>query len=100
MGKSLLQQRREEIGFTLRDVESITNGEISNAYLSQLEHGKIKSPSVHIILHLSAAYATPFDVIAEWLGHPPPPPLPTRSECGRPMFPGPARFLIDQEQSA
>ena len=29
---------------TLRAVEESTNGEVSNAYLSQLEHGRISKP--------------------------------------------------------
>lgn len=64
-----LKARRLALGFSLRDVEQITDGEVSNAYLSQLENGKIKSPSLHVCLHLSAAYATPMETVAGWFGH-------------------------------
>lgn len=45
---------REERGFTLRDVENISG--VSNAYLSQLESGKIRRPSVQTIYTLSKVY--------------------------------------------
>lgn len=65
-----LKARREQIGFTLRDVEAITDGRVSNAYLSQLENGKIKSPSIAICRDLAAAYAVPMETIADWLSVP------------------------------
>lgn len=42
-----LRQIRKQRGLTLRQVEEITG--ISNAYLSQLETGKIKKPSHHVV---------------------------------------------------
>lgn len=63
-----LRERRQKLGLSLRDVEEITAGAVSNAYLSQIETGKIKNPSILIARHLSAAYAVPLDTVAEWLG--------------------------------
>lgn len=40
---------------SLRDVERISNGAISNAYLSQIETGKVKDPASRMLLHISAA---------------------------------------------
>ena len=62
--------RRMELGFTLRDVEHITGGQVSNAYLSQLENGKIKSPSLRIVCALAAAYAVSVETLQEWLHFP------------------------------
>lgn len=42
-----LRQIRKQRGLTLRQVEEMTG--ISNAYLSQLETGKIKKPSHHVV---------------------------------------------------
>ncbi len=45
---------RKGKGLTLRDVEGITG--LSNAYLSQLETGKIKSPSHNTVCKLLSLY--------------------------------------------
>lgn len=42
---SYLASVRQVKGLTLREVEEATGKEISNAYLSQLERGKITKPS-------------------------------------------------------
>lgn len=65
-----LKDRRKELGFTLRDVEEISKGAISNAYLSQLENGRIKNPSISVALQLAATYAVPLDTVCEWIGTP------------------------------
>lgn len=44
-------------GLTLRQVEEITG--ISNAYLSQLENGKIKKPSYDVVMKLRNIYGDP-----------------------------------------
>lgn len=51
---------RQAQGKTLRKVEAYTG--ISNAYLSQLENGKIKSPSYKIIKQLSEYYGMKTDL--------------------------------------
>jgi transcriptional regulator with XRE-family HTH domain len=79
-----LKERREQLGLTLRDVEAITDGRISNAYLSQLENGKIRNPSAMIALTLAAAYHVSVEETLSWMQDAPifkPPELcPT---CGR-----------------
>lgn len=50
----ILREARKNLSFTLRQVEDISG--ISNAYLSQLENGKIKNPSVNILHKLSSIY--------------------------------------------
>jgi len=54
---------------TLRDVEEATDREVSNAYLSQLEHGRISKPSPNILHSLSEAYAVPYDLLMEKAGY-------------------------------
>lgn len=49
-----LKEARKNLTLTLRQVEDMTG--ISNAYLSQLENGKIKNPSVNILSKLSSIY--------------------------------------------
>ncbi len=51
-----LKQQREDRGLSLRDVERITNGKLSNAAISQLETGQTLNPGIMTILLLSAAY--------------------------------------------
>lgn len=51
-----LKARRVERGLTLRDVERITEGRVSNAALSQIETGKVANPSVMTCAWLAAAY--------------------------------------------
>ena len=50
----LLRQYRELNKLTLRSVEEKTG--ISNAYLSQLENGKIANPSANTLYKLSSVY--------------------------------------------
>lgn len=51
---------REAKGLTLREVEKETT--ISNSYMSQLENGKIKSPSYKVIKQLSEYYGIKTDL--------------------------------------
>ena len=48
------RKRRKSKGLTLREVEKITG--ISNSYLSQLETGKVKSPSYEVVKKLFDLY--------------------------------------------
>jgi len=52
---------RESKNLSLRDVEKKTG--ISNGYLSQLESGKVSSPSIQIVMSL----ATFYEVDIGWL---------------------------------
>lgn len=53
---------------SLRDVEEGTGKAVSNAYLSQIEHGKIAKPSPNILHSLAAVYSVPYDVLMEKAG--------------------------------
>ena len=59
---------RESKGFTLRDVEKKT--EVSNAYLSQLETGKIKQPSPITLHKLAGLYGVGYETLMEKVGYP------------------------------
>lgn len=60
---SLLKENRTASSLTLREVEEITN--ISNAYLSQLENDKIKSPSANYLYKLAQLYKMNFEELLE-----------------------------------
>jgi transcriptional regulator with XRE-family HTH domain len=66
---SLLADLRVAKGFSLRQVEQATDREISNAYLSQLEKGKIQQPSPSILHRLAAVYAVPYEALMEKAGY-------------------------------
>jgi transcriptional regulator with XRE-family HTH domain len=57
-------------GLTLRDVEKETD--ISNAYLSQLESGKIKQPSPTHLYKLAELYGVEYELLMEKVGYPVP----------------------------
>lgn len=61
---------RESKGFTLRDVEKKTD--ISNAYLSQLESGKVKQPSPNTLFKLSEVYRVAYSLLMKKVGYPVP----------------------------
>ncbi|WP_353806888.1 helix-turn-helix transcriptional regulator [Mesorhizobium sp.] len=53
---------------SLRSVEASTG--ISNAYLSQLEHGKIRMPAPQNLHALAAEYRVPYVLLMELAGYP------------------------------
>ena len=55
----MLKEARELVPLTLREVEEASG--ISNAYLSQLETGKIKKPSASVLYKLATLYNVPLD---------------------------------------
>lgn len=61
-----LKQLRQLQRLTLREVEEVAG--ISNAYLSQLENGKIKKPSAHVLYKLAAVYKQPIERLLEMAG--------------------------------
>lgn len=69
---TFLRQVRSSRGVSLRDVERITNGRVSNGYLSQLETGRIANPSVATLQFLSAAYGVDPMTLMERAGFSPP----------------------------
>lgn len=64
-----LKSVRRSLNLTLRDVEEATDKEVSNAYLSQLETGKISKPSPHILFALSTAFSVSYETLMERAGY-------------------------------
>jgi transcriptional regulator with XRE-family HTH domain len=66
---ALLADLRAAKGLSLRQVEGATRGEVSNAYLSQLERGKIQKPSPNLLHGLAAVYGVPYETLMEKAGY-------------------------------
>jgi transcriptional regulator with XRE-family HTH domain len=66
---AVLSDLRRAKGFSLREVEEATDQAVSNAYLSQLENGKIKKPSPGVLHSLAAVYAVPYEGLMEKAGY-------------------------------
>lgn len=67
---TFISDARAKAGLTLRAVEKETG--ISNAYLSQLEHGKIQTPAPQNLHKLAALYHVPYEILMELAGYPVP----------------------------
>src|SRR5882762_4724230 len=65
----LLSDLRKAKGFSLREVEEAADKAVSNAYLSQLENGKIRKPSPNVLYSLAEVYAVPYDTLMERAGY-------------------------------
>jgi DNA-binding response OmpR family regulator len=63
-----IKAAREQKGITVRQAEKLSG--ISNAYLSQIETGKIQKPSPEILHKLSRLYMLPYEMLMEKAGHP------------------------------
>jgi transcriptional regulator with XRE-family HTH domain len=70
---TVLADLRTAKGFSLREVEEATGKAVSNAYLSQLENGKIQKPSPNMLHSLAAVYAVPYETLMEKAGYLSPP---------------------------
>ena len=66
---AVLADLRTAKGLSLREVEKATGKAVSNAYLSQLENGKIKKPSPNVLPHVAATYAVPYEALMEKAGY-------------------------------
>lgn len=64
-----IKKARLDRKMSLRDVEEATGKEVSNAYLSQLEGGKITKPSPHILYALSSALGVAYESLMERAGY-------------------------------
>jgi HTH-type transcriptional regulator, competence development regulator len=64
-----LKSVRLGLGLSLRDVEEATEKEVSNAYLSQLETGKISKPSPHILYALANVLGVAYEGLMERAGY-------------------------------
>jgi transcriptional regulator with XRE-family HTH domain len=60
---------RADRDFSLRTVEELTNRMVSNAYLSQIEKGKIQQPSPNILHELARVYNTSYEQLMELAGY-------------------------------
>ena len=108
MGEQLgpfLRELRERLGLTLREVESMTDGLISNAYLSQLENGQRTGPNPRILVALAAVYGVPATLLfekAEYIGEPPRSSIDVAFEQVRadPTFQFGTRFQGDLDQES
>jgi transcriptional regulator with XRE-family HTH domain len=56
-------------GYSLRQVEELTNKLVSNAYLSQIENNKIQKPSPNILHALARVYQTSYEQLMEFAGY-------------------------------
>jgi len=65
----LLGDLRSAKGLSLREVEEATDRAVSNAYLSQLEKGKIQQPSPSVLHQLAVVYAVPYEALMEKAGY-------------------------------
>ena len=84
----LLFDLRAAKGLSLREVEEASDAAVSNAYLSQLENGKINKPSPNVLHSLAQVYAVPYEVLMEKAGYL----LPAENGEGRTRL---ATFAID-----
>jgi transcriptional regulator with XRE-family HTH domain len=64
-----LADLRAARGLSLREVEEATGKAVSNAYLSQLENGRIKKPSPNVLHSLAEVYAVPYEALMEKAGY-------------------------------
>src|SRR6516164_11475920 len=65
----LLADLRTAKGLSLREVEEATGKAVSNAYLSQLENGKIRKPSPNVLHRLAEVYVVPYEALMEKAGY-------------------------------
>jgi transcriptional regulator with XRE-family HTH domain len=66
---AVLADLRTAKGLSLREVEEATGKGVSNAYLSQLENGRIQKPSPNVLHSLSEVYAVPYETLMEKAGY-------------------------------
>jgi HTH-type transcriptional regulator, competence development regulator len=64
-----LRSLRAGLEMSLRQVEEATDKEVSNAYLSQLETGKILKPSPNILHSLAIVYGASYESMMERAGY-------------------------------
>jgi len=57
---AFLRRLRQQRGWSLREVEAKTGGKVHNAYLSQIESGKILRPSLETLVQLCLAFDVDF----------------------------------------
>ncbi len=76
---AVLADLRKAKGLSLREVEEASGKAVSNAYLSQLENGRIQKPSPNVLHSLADVYAVPYETLMERAGYL----LPSKASGGR-----------------
>ena len=66
---AMLADLRMAKALSLREVQEATGKAVSNAYLSQLENGKIKKPSPNVLHSLAEVYVVPYEALMEKAGY-------------------------------
>ena len=71
IGKAI-KRARESKGLSLRALEELTSGpfKVSNAYISQIETGKVAQPSPSVLYVLAEALALDYRYLMELCGYP------------------------------
>ena len=64
-----LKEIRLKLGFTLREVESLSRQKVSNAYLSLIESGKRTDPHPNILKTLAKVYDIKIATLMEMAGY-------------------------------
>jgi transcriptional regulator with XRE-family HTH domain len=93
-----IAEARTKAGLTLRAVEKETG--ISNAYLSQLEHGKIQTPAPQNLHKLATLYRIPYELLMELAGYPVPRSANTTSQSAREMMAARMGTVTKEEEDA
>jgi HTH-type transcriptional regulator, competence development regulator len=60
---------RADRKLSLRQVEDLTNKQVSNPYLSQIETGKVKQPSPNTLFVLAGVYNSSYEKMMELAGY-------------------------------
>ena len=92
----LLADARKRQGLTLRAVEDVVG--ISNAYLSQLENGKVRAPSPVVLHKLSELYRLSYSIMMQEAGYPVPKKVEQSAVGGR--FAARVGHVTEQEEDA
>lgn len=65
---AFLTDLRSQTDWSLRDVERMTGGVVSNVYLSQLENGHRSDPHPKVLVALARVYGVPWQLMFEKAG--------------------------------
>ena len=80
---SFINAERRSRKMTLRDVEKASGCEISNAYLSQIENGRVEHPSPFFLYSIALAIDVPYETLMERAGYVQPPNMTKKVHRGR-----------------
>ena len=95
---AFLAAARNKLEMSLRAVEKETG--ISNAYLSQLEHGKIRAPAPQNLYKLAELYRVPYELLMELAGYPVPKGRPPESQFAAGAFAARIGAVTEEEEEA